>query len=175
MENFSFLSDPFFWVDLFSALGTVGALIMAIFLAKDNKKMKLDCVFLFEAPTNYIPLLVVYNVGSKAAVIEKITIMYHNEVISEIDMIKKYKINEIIVPIGQVVNIKINTDDFKNIKKPATEKEEKEQHDLSLIIKTKTGEKFTASQKCSYEEYNGLLFGNGLFEDDNFGENIKIV
>lgn len=172
MENSSFLSDPFFWVDLFSALGTVGALIMAIFLAKDNKRMKLDCVFVFEAPTNYIPLLVVYNVGNKAAVIEKITIMYHNEVISEIDMIKKYKINEIIVPIGQVVNIKINTDDFKDTKKPTNEKE---QHDLSLIIKTKTGEKFTASQKCSYDEFNGLLFGNGLFGDDDFGENIKIV
>ena len=172
MENSSFLSDPFFWVDLFSALGTVGALIMAIFLAKDNKRLKLDCVFVFEAPTNYIPLLVVYNVGNKAAVIEKITIMYHNEVISEIDMIKKYKINEIIVPIGQVVNIKINTDDFKDTKKPTNEKE---QHDLSLIIKTKTGEKFTASQKCSYDEFNGLLFGNGLFCDDDFGENIKIV
>lgn len=154
------LSD---WINLASAVGTVGATLVALYLALKGNMRHVDGTFIWEASTEYQPTLLVQNTSTRIIVIDSIEIKYHGEKVSIIRTSDDKKIAELaIIEAGQIKKIPINTqyldiEDLPNRKK---------RHYLEVTIKLRNGRRHTSRQKYSYDELLGLVFGQRLFTRD---------
>jgi len=151
------------WINLASAVGTVGATLVALYLALKGNMRHVDGTFIWEASTEYQPTLLVQNTSTRIIVIDSIEIKYRGKKVSIIrasddKQLAKYAIIEA----GQIKKIPINIlhldiQDLPNRKK---------RHCLKVIIKLRNGHRHTSKQKYSYDELLGLVFGQRLFSED---------
>ena len=151
------------WINLASAIGTVGATIVALYLARKGNTRHVDGTFIWEAATNYQPTLLVQNTSSRIIVIDSIEIKYRNKrtgIIRASD--DKAFAKQAIFEAGQIKKIPINIVylDIKDLPN------RKKRHRLKVIIKLRNGRKHTSKQKYSYDELLGLVFGQSLFNKD---------
>ena len=70
------LSD---WINLASAVGTVGATLVALYLALKGNMRHVDGTFIWEASTEYQPTLLVQNTSTRIIVIDSIEIKYRGK------------------------------------------------------------------------------------------------
>ena len=151
------------WINLASAIGTVGATLVALYLALKGNMRHVDGTFIWEAATEYQPTLLVQNTSTRIVVVDSIVIKYRGEKVGIIRTSDNKKLAEqAIIEAGQIKKIPISTQQL-DIKKLANRKK---RHCLKVIIKLRNGHRHTSKQKYSYDELLGLVFGQRLFTKD---------
>lgn len=149
-------------INIFTAIGTIGATILALWLAVHDKMRRVDAVFVWGIPTEYQPMLFVKNMGNKAVVLDCIQIKYNRREVCKIDVfnstaLREYAIfkpfEEKTIPLGN----RIPTIDAP--------KKQKRQYLFEVIIVPRQGRKFISKQKYSYDDIGELLFGCALFSE----------
>ncbi len=60
---------PSDWINLASAVGTIGATLVALYLALQGKLRHIDGTFIWEAATDYRPTLLVQNTSARIVVV----------------------------------------------------------------------------------------------------------
>ena len=155
--------QPSDWISLASAIGTVGATLVALYLALKGNMRHVDGTFIWEASTEYQPTLLVQNTSTRIIVIDSIEIKYRGKQVGIIKASDDRKLaQQAIIEAGQIKRIPINIryldiQDLSNRKKC---------HCLKVIIKLRSGRRHTSKQKYSYDELLGLVFGQKLFSED---------
>lgn len=150
-----------------TALGTIGACVMSLILSYGKYKHKLDCVFIWGAPGNYKPTLLISNLCSRVIVIRTIDVFYERNRVAYFNLLEDFKVgNKAIIPAESETRISLDADkfEFKTLKLCNDEQKEKK-NTLKIVVTTSSGKKFTSKQKYSSSEVLDLLFGNGLFND----------
>lgn len=151
------------WINLASAVGTVGATLVALYLALKGNVRYVDGTFIWEASTEYQPTLLVQNTSTRIIVVDSIEIKYRGKQVGIIKASDDKKLaQQAIIEAGQIERIPINIaylniEDLPNRKK---------RHCLKVIIKLRNGRRHTSKQKYSYDELLGLVFGQALFSED---------
>lgn len=145
-----------------TAVGTVGATVVALWLGLRNDKTRINGVFLWSSVTNGSPTLLVQNIGTRIAVIESVEVLYDKKKVCNVsfsteDSMKNYAIIEA----GQVVNIPFKLDwlEFHVPKHPDKKRT------LSVVVKPRSGHRHISKQKYSPHELDWLLFNGSLFSE----------
>lgn len=149
-------------LDILTAIGTVGATVVALWLALRESLSRINGVFIWSAATNDKPTLLVQNIGNRIAVIEVVQVFYDRTQVCNIDFSKEYSLTDYaIIETDQVVKIPIDPKwlNFKPAKKPDKKRP------LKVVIKPRNGRRCVSKQKYSYNELNGLFFGCYLLSD----------
>lgn len=152
--------QPSDWINLASAIGTVGATLVALYLALKGNMRHVDGTFIWEASTEYQPTLLVQNTSTRIIVIDSIEIKYSGKQVGIIKASDDRKLaQQAIIEAGQIKKIPIDIryldiQDLSNRKK---------RHCLKVIIKLRNGRRHTSKQQYSYNELLGLVFGQRLF------------
>ena len=155
--------EPSDWINLASAIGTVGATLVALHLALRENMRHVDGTFIWEASTEYQPTLLVQNTSSRIIVIDSIEIKYRSKQAAIIKASDDRKLaQQAIIEAGQIKKIPIDIryldiQDLQNRKK---------RHCLKVIIKLRSGRRHISKQNYSYDELLGLVFGQALFSED---------
>lgn len=155
--------EPSDWINLVSAVGTVGATLVALYLALRENMRHVDGTFIWEASTEYQPTLLVQNTSTRIIVIDSIKIKYRGKKVSIIRTSEDRELaQQAILEAGQIKKIPINIryldiQDLTNRKK---------RHCLKVIIKLRNGGRHKSKQKYSYDELLGLGFGQRLLSKD---------
>lgn len=155
--------QPSDWINLASAIGTVGATLVALYLALKGNMRHVDGTFIWEASTEYQPTLLVQNTSTRIIVIDSIEIKYSGKQVGIIKASDDRKLAQhAIIEAGQIKKIPINIlyldiQDLPNRKK---------RHCLKVIIKLRSGRRHTSKQKYSYDELSFLVFGQAFFAED---------
>lgn len=155
--------QPSDWINLASAIGTVGATLVALYLALKGNMRHVDGTFIWEASTEYQPTLLVQNTSTRIIVIDSIEIKYSGKQVGIIKASDDRKLaQQAIIETGQIKRIPINIRylDIKDLPN------RKKRHYLKVIIKLRSGRRHTSKQKYSYDELLGLVFGQKLFSED---------
>ena len=157
----------FSWVillDTLTALGTIGACVIALALALKANSQKLDCVFVWGTPNNYQPTLVVNNLGDRTVVISGIDVTYNRQHLAYIDFWLDPMMRDctIIPPRTE----KIITLDSGAFQVSPNGEDIKKKQLLTITVKTISGKKFKSKQKYSREELLEVFFGEGLFAEN---------
>lgn len=146
-----------FVVSLLSAIATLGATVLALWLAGHDKVQKIDAVFLWDYSTENHPLLYLKNIGHKAVVLKNIIVRYKGVQICCIsldDSMREYKLikaqEEKTIPLHKKID---------NFNKP---KNENKEYALEVLVYTTRGRKFVSKQKYTYEELQYLLFSESF-------------
>ena len=144
------------WINIITAIGTIGSCVVAIWLAYDSKRKKLDCVFVWRREENYIPYLVINNICDTAVIIEEITFIYNGTIVGNIDLITDaYYSSKSIVEAHSKNWIKIREEDLLNDFN--LDKNSQEKHYLFIIVKSTTGKKFVSFYKYSDSDIYNLF------------------
>lgn len=148
------------WINLASAVGTIGATMVALWLALRTTSRYIDATFVWEAASSYQPTLLVQNISTKLVVLESIRVKYCNSQVCTIDMTREFKFAKYaILEAGQTIRIPMATVELA-FPKPNNQKRK---HRLKIIIRQRTGPRRVCSVKYSYSELQERFFGQGLF------------
>lgn len=151
------------WINLAIAIGTVGSCIVAVWLAYDSKRKKLDCVFVWREEENYNPVLSINNICDRTIIIENITFIYRNTIVGNMDFVVNANYSSQSVVVAHSKNeIKIREDLFYKIK---LDENNEEKHYLFIIVKSTTGNIFVSSYRYSDSDICELIFMHAMCSD----------
>lgn len=148
-----------------SAIGTVGACIISLWLARQTEKHKLDCVFVWGIPNEYKPTLIVKNLCRRTIIIDKVDVFYAHKQVASINCFSDYKMKEYaVIYDGERKQIELKTEDFHfpNIKENNADKQRKKT--LKIVVHTSSGKRFVSKHKFTDRKLLELLFGYALFQ-----------
>ena len=149
------------WINLLSAIGTVGATAVALWLALRGNQRRIDGTFIWEAATSYQPTLLVQNTSNRLVVIESIDIRYMDIPVCTIKASEDYALSKyVIIESGQIQKIPM-CEFLLEFPKPV---DVKKKHQMKVIIKQQKGQQCVFTTKLSYDELQERFFGQGLFE-----------
>ena len=147
-------------LDVMTAFGTLGATVIALWLALPQMTRRLDAVFIWDASTDYKPILLVQNRGSKIIIIDSVEVFYDRSRVIMLRFSERNNLRDFsIIEAGATVKMPFDPS-WLTVKKPSDVKKKKL---LKIIIKPRYGQKCVSRQKYSFDELNGLFFGYGLF------------
>lgn len=137
------------WINIITAIGTIGSCIVAIWLAYDSKRKKLDCVFIWRREESYIPFLLINNICDTTIIIEEITFIYKGTIVGNMDFLTNvYYSSKSVVEARSKNEIAIKEEDLFD--KIPLNKNSQEKHYLFIIVKSTTGKNFVSS--CKYSD-----------------------
>lgn len=149
------------WINLLSAIGTIGATVVALWIALQGNQRRIDGTFIWEVATNYQPTLLVQNTSNRIAVIKSIEVYYRNQNICTVKASESYELSKyVIIEAGQVQKIPMS-EFITKFPKPT---DVKKKYRLKAIIKQQNGWRCVFVTKLSYDELQERFFGQGLFE-----------
>ena len=152
------------WINLVSAIGTIGATGVALWLARRSTSRHVDGTFIWEISTSYQPTLLIQNTSDRIVVLESIEVRYHRKPACLIKMDKSYSFSKYsIIEVGQVVKIPLGDAEF-TFKTPNNQKKK---YRLKIIIQQRNGRQYVCVSKYSFEELQERFFGKGLFSGIN--------
>lgn len=152
------------WIELASAIGTIGATVVALWLALSERRQRIDCAFMWESATNDKPTLIINNIGKYTVIIESVEILFHNRKIGRFDILRNRNLGQysIITP-GKEVRIALDSKSFHIEAKP--EKNPDRIYKLTAVIKTTNGKKYKSSYKYCYTDLEVLAFFSEMAEE----------
>lgn len=157
-----FIENRIFILDVITAIGTISAAGVALWLGLKQEHRRIDSTFVWGIPTNYQPTLMIHNIGIRTVVLDNIKIYYRNELVGQIDFFKDYAFRHFaVLEAGKIENFTI-ANEYIQIKKP---EDSGKRHVLKIIVNQRNGRAYSSKQKYSYEELEELLFGQRLFEE----------
>lgn len=153
--------------DVLTAIGTIGATVMAVVLAVRSSRKQLDCALVWDSTTELQPKLVMCNTGMRTIVIKSIKIKYKRQNVLQLDMTNIYRaslLSSVVLPNQYQCIEKLPKMDFP-LSEPETEESRKKQE---LVIETRDidGTCYISKQETRDEELSFLLFGQGALSDD---------
>ena len=149
-------------LEILTAVGTIGATIVALWLARRDDRPRINGVFVWSASTEYQPTLMIQNIGKQIAVIELIEVFYHGHLVCRICFSEEYTLrNFSIVEAGEVKRVPLKTE-WLHMNAP---QDKTRPFTLKVVIRPRSGRKSVSKQKYSYNELCGLFFGYGLFSN----------
>ena len=151
------------WINLASAVGTIGATMVALWLALRTTSRHIDATFVWEVASSYHPTLLVQNTSSRIVVLASIEVRYCNTQVCMVDMAKEFEFAKYsILEAGQTMKIPMATVKFAF---PELNNQ-KRKHRLKIIIRQRTGIKRVSSIKYSFNELRERFFGQELFAEN---------
>ena len=142
-----------------SAIGTIGATVVATCLALQGRKQRIDCAFMWETATDTKPMIILNNIGYHTVIVEKIELYFHKQQIGRFDILRRsaYCENAIVSP-NKEVRIVINPNELKlNIKgEPVTNPDNT--YRLTAVVTTTTKKKYKSSYRYCYNELLGFTY-----------------
>ena len=149
-------------LEILTAVGTVGATVVALWLALRNSQPQINGVFVWSMATRYAPTLLVQNTGKKIVVIDSVKVLYNRHLVCNIRFSEEYSLKDFIIfEAGEVKSVPFNTD-WLQIDAPANQTKP---YKLKVVITPRSGRKGVSKQKYSYKELQSLFFGYGLFSN----------
>lgn len=150
------------WINLATAIGTIGSCIVAIWLAYDSKRKKLECVFVWRKEENYNPILSINNICDRTIIVENITFIYRNTIVGNIDLIvdANYSSHSVVGAHSKNEILIREEDLFNEIK---LNKENEEKQNLFIIARSTDGKKFISSYKYSDSNICELFFMRSMY------------
>lgn len=150
-------------IALFEAIGTVGATIVALWLARKDNQRRIDGMFVWNATTEYQPILLVRNISKRISVIKSIEMRYLKTTICSINISEHFDVSKFaILHPNKCFEIPI----CKYMQMPKPPKTEKNKYRLKVAIRQWNGRRYSFSTRLSYEEFQTRFFGQKLFEND---------
>lgn len=151
------------FLDTATALGTIGATLVALWLGLRENRRRIDGTFIWDVATSYQPTLLVQNTSTRIVVIEHIELKYKRESVCSINVLEEYSFAKYaIIEAGQIQKIPMTEISLK-FPKPA---DHGKKYKLEVIIKQLNGRKSLSTTKYSYNEIQERFFGQGLFAKD---------
>ena len=94
------------WINLASAIGTIGATTVALWLALRDTGRHVDGTFIWEAASSYQPILLIQNTSGKIVVLESSEIKYYGKIAYMIDATEDFKFaRQSIIEAGNIQKI----------------------------------------------------------------------
>lgn len=145
------------WINLLSAIGTVGATIVALWLALSERQQHIDCAFMWETATNDKPTLIINNIGKHTVIIESVKVYFRKKHIGSFDILRHSELSQYaIISPNKEVRIMLDTK-FLNVDN-AVQKDPDKIYRLTAVVQTTNGKRYKSSYKYSYNDLQGLLF-----------------
>lgn len=153
-------------VSIISAVGTFGAAAVALYLACQGNRQRIDCAFMWESATNDKPTLILNNISHHTVIVKVVALYFHRQEIAKINILSdpEYCNNAIIAP-NKECRIVINIDSLKtNIKGKPVENPDTI-YKLTAIVETTAKKKYKSSYQYCYNEILGLCFTAGFYDE----------
>ena len=146
-------------VAITSAVGTLGATIIALCLALQGYRHRIDCAFMWESATEDKPMLILNNISNHTVIVEYVDLYFHKEKIGRFDILRRsaYCKNAIISP-NKEVRIVIKPNEVKLNIKGEPVKNPDTVYKLTAVVTTTTKKKYKSSYKYSYNELLGFTY-----------------
>lgn len=94
-----------------SVVGTFGAAAIALYLAIQGNRQRIDCAFMWEAATNDKPMLILNNTGNRTVIVERIDLYFDKKkssIISEyLDIVELTNVKLLSHISGQAAHIPV--------------------------------------------------------------------
>lgn len=149
-----------------SAIGTLLAAVIALYLAVQGHRQRIDCAFMWESATNDKPMLILNNIGSHTVIVEYVDLFFHNQKIGRFDILRRssYCQNAIISP-NKEVKIVINPDELNlDIKGDVVDNPDTI-YKFTAIVITTTKKKYKSSYRYCFNELLGFTYVEENTED----------
>ena len=149
------------YINFAIAVGTVSSCIIALWLAYDSKRKKLDCVFMWGEKGKYAPILSINNICDKTIILEEIVFKYKGQVAGRVSLLWNSGFNIYsVIEAHSKTEIPLNKCDlFSNIELNVNDSTKQK---LSIIVKSTTGKTFKSSYYYSDEDICVLFFWEGM-------------
>ena len=93
-----------FVIDIVTAIATLGATLLALYLALRDGRQRIDCVFMWETATEDKPMIILNNIGDRTVIVERVDLIFDGHKICSVDVLRRlaYSKNAIISPNKEV-------------------------------------------------------------------------
>ena len=150
-------------LNIASTVATVGATVLALWLALRENLRRVDAVFVWGSPTEYQPMLFVQNIGNRAIVVDRIIVKYKRKQVCNIDFFASlYLRDSAIIKAHEDKEIPIDP----NLMNICIPRNQKKKYTLKVTVSPRQGRKFVTKQKYSYDVLGELLFGSAFWGSD---------
>ena len=150
-------------IEILTAIGTVGAVIVSLCLAAKNTRRRINAIFVCGAPTTDQPVLLIQNTGELDVVLDHIDVFYNKTSIGTISFLDDPSFSNYAI---------IKAKETKTLLLPTTvlhepEKEGKKKKVMKLIIFQRHGRKCVTKEIMTDEEMLKLCFCCGLTKNNH--------
>lgn len=143
---------------VFTAIGTVGAVILSMYFACYKKKPRINALFLCGAATLDKPGILIQNTGKMDVVLDHIDVEYNKEHVGTIDFIADTKFSGYAIIQAKATElVPLPTTVLKEPKIGSKRKRE-----LKITVFQRNGRKFITRERISDEKMMKLCFQCGL-------------
>ena len=151
------------FLDTATALGTIGATLVALWLGLRENRRRIDGTFIWDVATSYQPTLLLQNTSNRIVIVESIEIRYRMETVCSINVLEEYSLAKYaIIEAGEIQKIPMDVIPLKFPKPASPQKKYK----LKVIIKQRNGSRHISTTKYSYDEIQERFWGQGFFAED---------
>lgn len=161
------LCSTVFW-NAASAIATLLASGIALFLGLRRTKKQLDSALLWDFTTEANPILIICNSSSRLIVIKEILIKYRNNRIFETKLTESFEVK---TPSDIHPNsyIKIPNIDLSELRKGKADdlNKKQKQYRLKIQIIDISGRRYISKQKLSEKEISFLFIGRAILDRNN--------
>ena len=142
-----------------SAIGTFGAAVIALYLAVQGNRQRIDCAFMWEAATEDKPMLILNNIGNRTVIVERVDLYYNRKKVGGIDILRNadYSKNAIISP-NKEVRMLHNSDVLKLDIKGKPVKRPDTIYKLTAVVTTTNKKCYKSSYGYCYNDLSFLMF-----------------
>lgn len=157
-----------FIVNIISAFGTFGAAAIALWLALQGQRQRIDCVFVWGDATKSKPTLIINNIGNRTVIVERVDIFFHKQKVGSYDILRDsvYSDNAIIAP-TKGVRIVLGSDAINIDKKEMYFKNPKKPYDLIVVVTTSNKKRYKMKQSYCFDDIDRLFFLEGLSGEEH--------
>lgn len=150
-------------VNSISAIGTFGAAAIALYLALQGQRQRMDCVFAWDTATGSKPMLILNNIGNRTVVIDRVDLFFHKQKVGSYNVLKDpdYSDNAIIAP-SKGVGIVLKSDAVNIDKKDRYWENAEKTYDLRAVVITANKKRYKVKQRCCYNDISELFFLDGF-------------
>lgn len=144
-----------------SAVGTLGATVIALYLALQGRQQRIDCAFMWEAVTDDKPVLILNNIGNRTVIVERVDLYYNRKKVGGMDILRNsdYSGNAIISP-NKEVRMVLGSDALKLDIKGKPVKNPDTIYKLTAVVTTTNKKRYKSSYGYSYNDLSFLLFAD---------------
>lgn len=151
--------------DAMSAIGTISASVIALWLGLKDSRKCLECALVWDGTTQSQPTLVINNPSKKMIVLKEITIMYKKK------KIKRFKLSEAYHLLNKS---SFSPNDTQTVKLPPLEGFDlasldsarcKRMNSLKVELIDISGKKYSSMQRITDDEIYSLTIGQTMLSD----------
>ena len=156
------------WISVISTLAAIGTVLVGIVGIWDSNRIKLNCVFVCNESTEYVPILKIHNSGKKVAELESVKFNYKGKEEGRLEfsndsIYSKFSIIEPNSKIDIPLEIeKVFSKNNINAEKTYNTPQGRVKNKLQVVLITKKGSNFSSINYYSDEDVLGFFFLNRL-------------